>query len=259
MAGATPKQVQIGEQSYTIQRFKGLKAIMAMACMTRIAREVPDIMADAMKQYQKRNTITITEAMARLPRWSGFTTEDFDAAASRNGGKREIELPTPMTVNEQIMYALPMLLEGARKEVTRLLALLIIPNAELLAADKQDDVEGALDKYEDALLGEAELDQLVELCFGAQEVLTEQLSDRKDQLGNLARSLWKNLQTRQTPPQPPPSLQDPAELEEQAQSNNGTSTLATSTPDAPISSTDSVTPTDGTENKPSMVSPGVSS
>lgn len=255
----TPVQVKLGEddKEYTIQRFRGLKAIMAMASMTRISREVPDIMADAVKEYQSRNTMIITESMSRLPRWSSFTKEDFDAAAASNGGRREIELPTPMTLNEQILYSLPALLEKARKEVVRLLALLLISNAELKVADKSDKVEEKLDEYEDLLLYEAELDQLVDLCFAAQDVLGEQLSDRKDRLGKLMGSLLKAWQASMGPVETP---RDTPELPISPPSDTPPSqTPQMSTHDAPTSSIDSEMPTDGTETPRSMESLGVSS
>lgn len=249
MAGKT-YQVTVGEETYTIQRFRGLKAIMAMASMTRIAREVPDILADAVKEYSQRNTITITESMARLPRWQSFTVEDFDKA-EKDTGKREIELPTPMTANEQTMYALPVLLEKARKEVVRLLALLIIPNAELKEADKADAVPDALDKYEDVLLYEAELDQLVDLALMASDVLQEQLADRKDRLGKLMKGLWSLFQRNRTTSPALPTSQQPIP--------DPGSTPQMLTPDAPTSSTDSEKPMDGTETQPSMESLGVNS
>lgn len=257
MAGTTVS-VKLGEEEkeYPIQRFRGLKAILAMASMTRIAREVPDIMADSVRAYQARNTVVITESMSRLPRWRSFTTEDFDAA-ERTTGKRQIELPTPMTSNEQVMYALPQLLEKARKEVTRLLALLLISNGELKIADKSDKVEDALDKYEDLLLYECELDQLVDLCFAAQDVLTEQLADRKDRLGKLMGALWGTWikSTQQTAPQENPALPTSPPLSTQEEAS---STSLTSTDGAPTSSIDSDEPTDGTETQPSMASLGAS-
>lgn len=254
----TPKTVTLGdgenEKEFTIQRFRGLKAIMAMASLTRISREVPDIMADAVKQYQARNTVIITESMARLPRWRSFTSEDFDAAEAKTG-RREIELPTPMTANEQVMYALPTLLEKARKEVTRLLALLLISNAELKIADKSDKVEEKLDEYEDILLYESELDQLVDLCFAAQDVLSEQLADRKDRLGKLLGSLWgvwtRSMQTEQPESPALPTSQQPG--------TGQPSTQPTSTDGAQTSSTDSDMPTDGIETQPSMEYLGVNS
>lgn len=248
----TPAVVQIGDKDFTIQRFRGLKAIMAMAAITRITREVPDIMADAIKQYQYRNTVIITEAMSHTRRWEGFTKEDFDAAEV-GSGKREIELPAPMTQNEQVMYALPHLLERARKEVVRLLALLIIPNAELRDADKNENVEDALDRYQDVLLYDAELDQLVDLCLVANDVVKEQLADRKDRLGEVIRGLGKIVNFGRNQSNPSTPVQSPQPSPDQ------TLMQPTSTDDVETSSTDSAKRTDGIGTPRSMESLGASS
>lgn len=247
------KSVQIAGSTYEIQRFKGLKAIMAIAAVARISEAVPNILADAAKKYNQRNTIVITEAMSRLPRWAGFTSEDFDAAESRTG-KRELEIPAPVAVNEQIMQSLPALLEQARKEVIRLLAILIIPNEKLKEADKNDQVEAALDEYYEPLMYDADLSELAELAIAASDVLKAQLAD-KGELGNLLRGLWKRIRSQQpqsTAPTPTSEMTT-EQLEREA-----AEIQATSTPESPTSSTPSPSTTDGAETRSSMVSTGPS-
>jgi hypothetical protein len=240
------RTVKIGDDEFVIQRFRGLKAIMAMATITRIARDVPNILADASRDFHKRNTITITEPMSKLPRWDGFTKADFDAAEQETG-KREIELPNSVTQQEQVLIALPALLENARKEVIRLLAILIIPNQDLREADENDRVETALDKYKDVLLYDAEIDQLAELVIVAQEVMQDQLSSaQKEKLGNLARSLMRMIrgQNEITTPTLP-------ELKAAMEASTSNDTV----PDSPTDSQPSI---DGTEEPLSTVSPGAS-
>jgi hypothetical protein len=242
------RTVKIGGETYVIQRFRGLKAILAMAALTRIAREVPDILADATKEYQRRNTIIVTEAMSKLPRWEGFSKADFDEAEALNEGRREIELPSPITPREQVMAALPALLEGARKEVIRLFAILVIPNEELMEADKADRVNEALDKYRDVFLYEAEIGDLVEVSLAAQASLSEQLTDdQRKQVWELTRSLVTLIN---------PTM---GQLQStQAPTTEAESIPVTSPPDVQMSFTDSPTPTDGQESKSSLTSPGVS-
>lgn len=239
-------EVTIGGKPYTIQKFRGLKAILVMASMTRIARDIPDLLADATKAYYERNTITITEAMSKLPRWEGFSTEDFDKAEAKTG-KRVVELPAPITAREQVLTALPALLENARTEIIRLFAILVIPSGELMAADKANTVNTALDKYGDLFLYEAELDELVEVALAAQDSIAQLNPETQARLGEMLRSLTKSLglnwgpQSTQAPQTPETTLTPP-----------------TSTDDAPTSLTDSPAPTDGQENRLSMASPGVS-
>jgi len=222
------RQVALNGKDYPVQRFKALKAVLAIASVTRISREVPDILARALKEYSGRNTITLTREMAKLPRWqdSGFTPEDFDA----NDGR--IELPAAsMSSQEQIMVALPELFDNARKETVRLLAILVVPNDELRAADKEGgtaEVNDLLDKYEDLLLYDCEIDEIADLVIVAYDVLDDQLSDKRDRLGKIIRTTMKMLRgqlgTHQDTQEPTPS---------------------TSTSDSPTSSTDLPTPTVG--------------
>jgi hypothetical protein len=238
------QRVTIGGEEYTIQRFRGLKAILVIASLTRMGRDIPDIIADVTKQYQKKNTLSVTEAMAKLPRWQGsYTTDDFDKA-ERMTGERVIELPLPMTGREQLLAALPQLLESTgRREVIRLFGILITPNSELAAADKESNVEVVLDKYSDLFLYDAEIDELVEVALAAR-VAVSQLDERQQKrLGELIRGAvgvinpaWAKMLE---------SLPDP-EL-----------TPATSTPDAPTSPTGSESPTDGLDTRLSTASPGV--
>lgn len=241
-------EVTIGGKPYTIQKFRGLKAILVMASMTRIARDIPDLLADATKAYYERNTITITEAMSKLPRWEGFSTEDFDKAEAKTG-KRVVELPAPITAREQVLTALPALLESSRTEIIRLFAILVIPSDELMAADKGNTVNEALDKYGDLFLYDAELDELVEVTLAAQDSIAQLNPDTQARLGEMVRSLAKSLGLNWGQQ----STQAPQTPEEAA-----TLTPPTSPDDAPISLTDSPVPTDGQESRLSMASPGTS-
>jgi hypothetical protein len=242
-------KVTIGGKEYTIQRFRGLKAILVMASITRIGRDVPDILADAAKEYYGRNKITVTEPMSKLERWQGFSAEDFDRA-EKSTGKREIELPAPITAREQVMTALPALLEHARTEVIRLFAILVVPNEELMIADKADNVNEVLDKYNDLFLYEAEVDELVDVALAAQETIMQLEDSKRERLGKLLRGLTDSMgwtQASQTPVLPSTPTEEAP-----------TSTSPTSTPDAQTLFTDSQAPTDGAESSPSLVSPGVS-
>lgn len=235
-------KVTLGETEYTIQRFRGLKAILAIAAVTRIAREVPDILNDAILGYQKRNKVRIDESMSKLERWKGFTKEDFDEAEHATG-VRVIEIPAPMSDGEQIMQALPALLEQARREIVRLFAILIIPNAELREADESDEaVEDALDKYKNLILYDAEIDQLADLILMAQEVLADQLGNRQERLGKLIGTIVTALRRTRTPILPSPGTLQTEETEE-------TKRLTEPTPssDAPTSLIDSPPSTDGRE------------
>ena len=246
----TDQQVTVGGEEYTIQRFRGLKAVLVLASITRIMQDVPDLIAQASKDYSAKHTVTITEEMAKLPRWEGFTAADFDIAEQKTG-KRQIELPSQANGTEALLAALPKLLEStARREIVRLFAILLIPNAKLKVADKNDNVNEALDEYEDVILFEAEIDELVELAAAAQDAVRQLDTKRGGQLGKLAQQVMSRLNL--TLPQMP------SESEPATPSPMTDSTEPMSTDDAPISPTPSESPTDGTETQRSMASLGAS-
>jgi hypothetical protein len=240
----TEEKVTIAGEEYPIQRFRGLKAILVIAALTRIARDIPDIIADVTKDYYKRNTTIVTEAMSKLPRWEGFSKEDFDDAEKRTG-LRQVELPTPISEREQTLAALPQLLEGTgRREVIRLFAILVVPNAELAAADKADRVNETLDKYSDLFLYEAELEELIDVVIASQHVISQLEDTKRERLGEMMASLLGMI--------------NPTWAAAFQKSRVSSSTPQTSSGAVPISPTDSPQHTDGREKSLSMASPGTS-
>ena len=244
--------VTINGTNYTIQRFRALRAVLVLASITRITQDVPDLIAKASKSYSARNTVTITEQMSKLPRWEGFSSADFDIAEQKTG-KREIELPSQANGTEALLEALPELLQStARREVVRLFAILLIPNDELRIADKNDLVNEALDKYEDLILFEAELDELADIAAVAQESIKDLDTRRNGKVGKLAQrvltALNPELSQRLTQSASEPVIE----------SSETSSTEPTSVPDVPTSSTPSELPTDGTETPRSLASLGAS-
>lgn len=237
------KTVQVGEDAVRIQRFRGLKAILAGALVARVMREVPQIqdrVNEYIKRFREENTLTITRGMARLPRFAayGLTTEDFQAA----GG--DISIPDEPTPQQILMNVGPDLFDLARKEVMRFIALIAIPNQDLEDADDSDGVDEALDRVAKRLLRQGTIGELLELIEAGWEVMEEEILSKKDKLGKL-RSLpflkaW--LSTEET-----------EETEEE-----DISTPPTSPEDVQTSSTDSEPSTDGIGGKLSTASPGAS-
>jgi hypothetical protein len=243
--------VSINGEQHTIQRFRGLKAVLVLASVSRIMQDVPDLIAEASKEYSAKHTISITEDMAKLPRWEGFTSADFDIAEQKTG-KRVIELPAQANGTEALLAALPKLIGStARREVVRLFALLLIPNAKLKIADKEDRVNDALDEYEDLILFDAEIDELAELAAAAQETIKQLDTKRNGQLGELLRRGLEMLGL--TLPQMP-SASGP-----ETPSTEETTSIPQTLPlDAPTLFTPSESPTDGIETQRSTVSLGAS-
>lgn len=214
------RSVQIGETTYTITRFRGLKAVLAGALISRVMREIPELqerVTEFRKRYRANNTIIITPAIAKLPRFAvlGLEAEDF---ASSDG---KIEFPEEPDQGTIIMNVFPDLWELAEKELRKFLAIIVIPNNELEEADDADQVEEVLAKYGKRLIRDGDLDELLELLVIGQEVFKEQMLRKQDRLGKLMSQV--------------PFLRTLLSTEEE---NNNSETL----PESPSSSEESTIP-----------------
>lgn len=235
------RTVRIGDRDVRIARFRGLKAVLAMALVARVMREVPEIqerLDEYVRGYRDKNKVVITPAMAKLPRFIalGLTPEDFQST----GGN--IEFPDEPSQQQVFVAMVPDLFDLARKELTRFIALLEIPNSELEEADDADAVEEALDKRGKALFREGDVDELLELMVVGWEVFQEQIQSKQEKLGKL-RNLPFLRMLQFTPPETEP---EPEEIQ------------PIFPEESPTSSTDSEPSTDGTAEQLSMVSPGPS-
>lgn len=247
----SPREIQIGDASYKIQRFRGLKAALAGSLVSRVMREVPELQDKATefrKRFREQNKVVITPGMAKMPRFADLelTSEDFTAS----GGN--IELPEEPEGNIIMMNLWPDIFDLADKELRKFLAIIVIPNSELEAADDADDVDEVLAKWGKKLIRSGDIDELLELVVVGLEVLKEQLARKRDRLGKLKIPILQMLIAEDKPP------------EEIAEQNGHGETEATETEPSPPpsssqpSSTDSPQDTDGIEEPSSMESPGMS-
>ena len=178
------REVRIGETAYRIARFKGLKAVLAGALVSRVMREVPDLQEKTFafrKHFRENNTIKITPAMAKMSRFAPLelTTADFEAV----GG--DIEFPEDPGPGAIFIHVFPDLFELAREQLQRFFALLVIPNRDLEEADDADTIDEALTKLGKKVIREADIDELVELFVTGVEVFRDQMSGKKERLGEL--------------------------------------------------------------------------
>lgn len=237
MSDTAAREVRVGDSTVLIARFRGLKAILASALVARVMREMPQIqerVTEFRKEYRKKNTIIITPAMANMSQFIGLglTREDFSQGP--------VELPEEPNGQAIMINMFPSLLDLARKEVVRFIALLAIPNSALEEADDADQVEAALDTYGKRLFREGDIDELLELLVIGWEVLQEQIEAKRDKLGKL---------------QDLPFLRMLQSTQEEETTNE---TPPTSSDDVPISSDSEPPDTDGVEEQLSMASPGMS-
>lgn len=234
------REVTVGDRSWPITRFKGLKAILAGALVARVMRELPQLqekVSTFAKDYRSKNTVVITSALAKTPRYSvlGLSPEDFTAA----GGN--IELPEEPTPQQVIVHVLPDMFDLARVELQRFVGLVVIPNSELEDADDADKVDDALDRLGKQIFRNGDLDEILQVVVVGWEVLEDQILSKQQDLGKLMNlpflRAWLSTPEETEEEETPPTLPEPAPR---------------SSDTSPIDST-------GAEETSSMVSPGTSS
>lgn len=238
------RTVEIGDDTITIGRFRGLRALEAAAAVSRMMKEVPQLQDEITKfskEYRANNSIELTFALSRTPAFLslGLSREDFEA----NGGT--INLPEPPTVQQQLIAALPTMLDMARKHLTALIGVVTIGNDELEAADDNDMVEEAIVSAGKRIVRKAYVEQLAEVILASYEVLEDEFKGREEVTKRLGEA-WTRVRRSMS--------QNPLEEMEAEIA----STQETSSDSAQSSSIDSPTPTDGTGEPSSTASPGAS-
>lgn len=248
-----PIKVNIGDQTYNITRFRGMKASLAGALISRTMQEQPrlqELAANFRKDFREKNTVVITQAMSRLPRFKvlGFTDEDF----ASSGGSIEIpEEPDNQTI---ALNMFPHVFEVADRELRKLFALIVIPNSDLAEADDGDKVEEVLTRWGKKLMQEGDLDELLELLVISLDVLREQMLRKGGSLGKLPLPpAWKQFLLGTNPPGEKVETSGPGE-EPQIPIEIPPSPTLNSTSDSSI---DSDTNTDGPAETSSTESPGM--
>lgn len=247
MTDESPQEIRIGDMTVRIARFRGLKAALAGALVSRVMRQVPQIqeeVQDFRKEFREKNTIVITPAMARLPRFAalGLTSEDFQAA----GGN--IEFPDEPDPQAVMFHVFPILFDMANIELKKFLAIIAITNSDLEEADDADEVDDALAKLGKKLMREGDIDELLELVAVGYEVLQDQILRKSDRLGKLKGLpfLQTLLSTRETPE---PEMEESSPIQEETPLS----------PSVQPSSSDSPVDSDGIDEPSSTESLGVSS
>lgn len=221
--------VKIGDRDVTIPRFSAFKIVYAGEIVAAIARKYPAIMLDLAKftrEYEKENSVRITRAMAKTPRFQdyGFGSKDFEPDGF-------VELPQSPTIYEQVFAVFPQIMEAARADVVTLVALILAPNSELADEDENGTVDDYLKGKSRRLLHEAEADQLVDVVVATSELLREQFAHKMGDAGNALALLTGT-----------------------APSDNA----KTPTDNSPESSSDSPTASDGTDEQSSTALAGKS-
>lgn len=224
------RDVKIGDRDKTIPKFSGYKVVRAGRIVKAITQKYPSIVADMAKferDFETQNTVRITRAMSKLPKFQalGLTNRDFEKVDF-------VEYPQSPSQWQIVASVFPAIMDIAESEIAVLLALVLAPNSEL--AEKDDD--GAIDEYLHAegrkLLFEADADQVWDVAVAVGEILNEQFAQKLGDSGNLIALFSGNV--------------TPGGANQESKKTS------------PESSTDSPEPTGGPEDKSSTIQVGAS-
>jgi hypothetical protein len=184
--------VTVGEREYVLRPFRGLKALSLMTSIGGLMKTLPDLqdqIAEAQRRHRDQNMIDIPRAAFEL-RYPEDAKNVSQEAWDQSGGSVRLPDPDAQLGWEQILLSvLPTIMDEARDQVLTVMALVVIPDRELQAADEEDKVTEALAAVSKQLLYEGTLDELAELALRSVELVKEQFQGKVgeliEQVGNL--------------------------------------------------------------------------
>lgn len=240
-----PKGVQIGTKVVTIGTITGWKFLESAELIASITEQLPELYV-AMEAFRVKRiesgTRTYSKATA-LAMFSEQMTRITDEDWMRIGN--ELVLPgEPPSVQEQIAQVFPDALRKARPLVTRLLAVLAVPNTELEAAVSAggEGLEGKITEWQNLLLFSGSVSNLIRLVAAAVEAFKAE-AEADEEVKALVGKLGGLLSTANG------AGQDATQGASTASGSQQNESLSSS---APASS-------DGTPAQPSTVTTGESS
>lgn len=251
MSDEIKRSAKVGDLEIQVARFRGFKAQKIMRECAAIARSFPEItklIGQFERDYVELNALSLSRVEAEL-RYGDRAREISEAAWEATGDLKLKRMPEPY---ERLAAILPELLDAAEAHVRRLLAIVSMSNEELKEADAADAVDERLDERARDLFHDGEVDELVDLGLAGYAVAREQFAPLVEKLEPMLGLLGI------------PTIEPEDELEEEPEATSDTSptspeTSPTSPPSSETrvsSSTDSPTPTDGTETPSSTAPPG---
>jgi hypothetical protein len=180
-----------------IERINGAKLNRALAITRAIGKKVPDLVGKVSrfrKEYGEQNALELDRATAVM-RFGPRTVVDEDGTEHRvpgrldhmteedwQGSGQKVRMPLEPSPGEVIAAVYDDVIEHAEDSVYRLLALLTLPNEEVLAAWKGDGLPRLIEDRVGDLMG-AYAEELLELAIVAGEALGDQWTTKRTELG----------------------------------------------------------------------------
>jgi hypothetical protein len=177
------RTVHYGDTSVKISSFRSYKAFVAGDILGSASEQINELIEDYnsfRKEYREKNTVELTKTEALA---AGIIIPEEEW-----GDSPTITLPQRPDGHEIFFRLFPKAKRLARTELIQLLGLVVVPNAELEAADGEDDddaVPALLERHGKQILFAADLKETLQLVEVAVEVTKEQLEDLSDIVGKI--------------------------------------------------------------------------
>lgn len=176
--------IRVGPTDYTLRPFKAYKAILAGELISHVGDEIREIMAAERgyeRQYGQEHAVRFTRAQATNRGWdlpdSAYVTPE--------NGEPYVDMPAMPSMEERMMFAFPRAFKLARSEVTKLLALVVVGDQELMVAEGSGNLDKALTDLGNKMLHEGEIGEIVDLIAASISHVQDQLAPRGESLGKI--------------------------------------------------------------------------
>lgn len=280
--------VKVGDSTITVSNFNGRRGVWAMRIMRSALKRAPEVMEavdEAVKAYEKTNTVVFSRAQALyqfppttvygeaaeslgvpdgtvIPGRVGHLTEaDWEAS----GGVLELPRAAPFEV--KLGAGFPLALDLAEDEMLRLIGLAAMSDSQFAAmvrnSPSKDETLKELQKRGDDLI-DAPMTDLLNLVLTVVETTQAQIDEAmrelspKARLGKLAETLGLSrlfgswLKGSVTPDTVTPTSQpEPKDEGTPTPPDDETDGSGSTSSPSPTSSSDAPTPSDGTSEPPS--------
>lgn len=242
---AERQEVRVGDEHYVLRPFRGLKAVLVLERVTKLLEVLPEIQTEARNEFRRQrdeNVIEIDRAVFEF-RYPEDAKAISETAWQEAGQKIRLPDDMPFDTAAVVLAVLPKVLKFARSDVMEVLALVVLKDSDLQAADQDGTIDELISEQARKLLYDGTLEELADLA-AASFAQIQELSTGK------VRELWEQAAALLTP-----DLEDdPLPIEEEPSTTSpedSNATLSTSSPESTDGPESRLSGSDSTISSPS--------
>jgi hypothetical protein len=160
------QEVRVGDEHYVLRPFRGLKAVLVLERVTKLLEVLPEIQTEARSEFRRQrdeNVIVIDRAVFEW-RYPEDAKAISETAWQEAGQKIKIPDDMPFDTAAVVMAVLPKVLKFARTDVMQVLALVVLKDSDLQAADQDGSIDELIEEQAKKLLYDGTLEELADLA-----------------------------------------------------------------------------------------------